>query len=560
MFANIQLRNENAYIPIRIFHIKEEKMKKKIVSVLLAASMVLSLAACGNAEGNGGEIVESTSTSVVESTSSASVEEVVEVTKPEKIKVMWDGTVFKEGDNYAEEFYAALAAALGFEENQIEWVRPDHSTYAEQVGIAFNDASTLADVVILPSNLYASYAQLGNLWDMTAAWNNSEFANSDRKTSVADTIIDQWYTAGPDGTEGIYGMYPARGNGTVTYIKAVAAKAAGYETADSLPTDWAGFQEMLLALKDATGTAPLLAPGLVNHEAPYVNYLPEFYQGAYPEFYQNESGEWVDGFSEQAMIDALARLNWAYENGVLDAQIFENPKTSTVRDFFYKETGSSVFNYWAGTWAYTIKTKLSSTWTGEVYADQEAYSEAWAMAPISEVGDYIERLSPMICITSSCENPEGVFEYFVSKILDGGDVQMLWQYGVEGVHYEWNEDHTAIKGLPTQATKDNEKPSKTSKNLFEANLKIGNFAGVDPYTPADAVIDESFKLFDENSSPAYKINSSDVYEAAKADLWDEKDALIAAATKGEITPEEAIAKYNEECGEIVAAILASFNN
>ena len=38
----------------------------------------------------------------------------------------------------------------------------------------------------------------------------------------------------------------------------------------------------------------------------------------------------------------------------------------------------------------------------------------------------------MICITSACQNPEGVFKYFIDPILDGGEVQTLWQYGVEG--------------------------------------------------------------------------------------------------------------------------------
>lgn len=64
----------------------------------------------------------------------------------------------------------------------------------------------------------------------------------------------------------------------------------------------------LLRHPEATGTAPVLAAGLITHEAPYVNYLPEFYQDAYPEFYQNENGVWGDGFSEQSMIDALDRL------------------------------------------------------------------------------------------------------------------------------------------------------------------------------------------------------------------------------------------------------------
>lgn len=180
-------------------------MKKKVLSVLLATAMVFSLAACGGSN-------ETPATGSTESTasteSSTAPAAPVEAVKPETIKVMWDGTIFKEGDNYAEEFYAALDEALGL---KIEWVRPDHSTYAkEQVGIAFNDKANLADVIILPSDLYASYAAQGNLWNMTDAWNASETANSGRLTEAAAQVIDGWYVTGPDGQEGIYGMYPAR--------------------------------------------------------------------------------------------------------------------------------------------------------------------------------------------------------------------------------------------------------------------------------------------------------------------------------------------------------------
>jgi putative aldouronate transport system substrate-binding protein len=518
-------------------------MKKvnKIVASLLAGSMVLPLAACGS--------TADSSTGTTASTAAATTTEAaqVEVVKPDTITVMWDGTVFKEGDNYAEEFYAALNEALGL---TVNWIRPDHSTYAEQVGIAFNDKNTLADVVILPSNYYASYAAQGNLWNMTDAWNNSETANSGRLTDVASQIIDGWYVTGPDGQEGIYGMYPARGNGCITYVKAAWATAAGY-TEDTLPTTWAEYQQFLLDMKEANGgKAPVLAAGLITTEAPYTNYLPEFYQDAYPEFYQAADGTWVDGFSEDAMADALDRLAWGYSNGVLEASILENPSTSDVRNKFYDDT-TGVFTYWAGTWAYNLKSNL---------AKNDLDDEVWNLKPIAEVGSYIERLSPMICITTACDNPEGVFQYFIDKILDGGEVQMLWQYGVEGVHYEWNEDGTSITGLATQATAGTEKESKTTKNLFEANLKLANFAEVDPYTPADEVIDESFNLFNENSTAAPKINSSEVYESYSADLWDQKKQLIAAVTKGEMTGAEAIAKYNEECGAIVQAILDSFNN
>lgn len=529
-------------------------MKKvnKIVASLLVGSMVLPLAACGNAEGNGDAASapassEATPASSSEATPASSSEAAApaEVVKPETIKVMWDGTVFKEGDNYAEEFYAALDEALGL---KVEWVRPDHSSYAEQVGIAFNDANTLADVVILPANYYASYAAQGNLWNMTDAWLNSETYNSGRLTDAAEQVMQGWYTPGPDGEKGIYGMYPARGNGCVTYVKAAWATQAGY-TKDTMPKTWAEYQEFLVAMKEATGKAPVLAAGLVNKEAPYTNYLPEFYQGAYPEFYKNADGVWVDGFGEQAMADALNRLAWGYENGVLEPSILEGPSTSDVRNKFYDDT-TGVFTYWAGTWAYNLKSNLEKN---------SIDSECWALEPIDEMGAYIERLSPMIAITTSCENPQGVFDYFIDKMLDGGDVQMLWQYGVEGVHYEWNEDGKTITGLPTQATAGSEKVSKTSKNLFEANLKLANFSDVDPYVPADAVIDESFELFNANSTAAPEINSSEVYRSYSADLWTIKEQLVADVTQGKLTGEEAIAQYNEECGPIIEAILADFN-
>ncbi|MCM1326297.1 MAG: extracellular solute-binding protein [Bacteroidales bacterium] len=527
------------------------KKMNKIVASLLAGSMVFSMAACGNNDASQGSSQASTPTSSAADGASdnASASAPAEIVKPDSIKVMWDGTVFKEGDNYAEVFYKALEEKLGM---KIEWIRPDHSTYAEQVGIAFTDMDTIADVVILPATHYAAYAAQGNLWEMTDAWKNSETANSGRLTDVADQVIEGWYVNGPDGTKGIYGMYPARGNGCVTYVKAAWAKKAGYESEDKLPTDWAGYQQFLLDMKEANGKAPVLAAGgpIKANEAPYTNYLPEFWQDAYPGFYQKDDGTWVDGFSEKATADALDRIRWGMENGVMEASMLENPSTADVRNKFYDDT-TGIFTYWAGTWAYTIKSNL---------AKKDIDDECWVLKPIKEMGAYLERLSPMIAITSSCKNPEGVFKYFIDPILDGGDVQMLWMYGVEGTHYEWNADGKTIVGLPTEASKGTEKEALTTKNLFEANLKLAEFSGVDPYVAADPVIDECFKIFNENSKAAPAINSSDIFASYDAELTKQKEQLCAAVAKGEMTGQEAIDKYNADCGTIVTAILDSFNN
>jgi putative aldouronate transport system substrate-binding protein len=138
---------------------------------------------------------------------------------------------------------------------------------------------------------------------------------------------------------------------------------------------------------------------------------------------------------------------------------------------------------------------------------------------------------------------------------DGGAVQMLWMYGVEGVHYDWDADHKTIEGLGTEA--DPEK--KTTKNLFESNLKLFDLAETDPYVALDPVIDESFELFNKTSTMAPAMNQSPVYLEYSATLQDEKNKLIAAVTKGEMTGEEAVAKYNEECGTYSQAILEDSN-
>ena len=534
------------------------KMTKKAVSLGLVATMALSMTACNSAQGNNNtttsapettSTTETTSTSTTETSSAAeTTTEAAEIVKPEKITVMWDGTIFKEGENYAEDFYKALSDKLGI---NVEFTRPDHSGYSDQIMLAFADKNNIPDVIILPASYYASLSANGALWDMTDAWKNSDTYNSGRLVSIADKIIDSWYVTGPDGEKHMYGMYPARGNGTVTYVKASWAKAAGYETKEDLPTNWADYQTFLTALKEANGgKAPVMAPGAISSEAPYINYLPEFYQDAYPDFIKDANGQWIDGFTTDAMKAALERLAWGYKEGVLNADIITKTKTADIRNMFYADD-FGIFNYWAGTWAYNLKNNLGKNGLDD---------ELWALPAIDEVGGYYERLSPMICITSACKNPEGVFKYFIDTMLDGGDVQMLWMYGVEGVHYEWNEDGKTITGLATQNTAGTDKITKTTKNLFEANLKLANFKEVDPYVSADPVIEESFELFDSTAVIAPEVNMSDVYNDNSSEIWTYRKDVVAKVTLGEMTVEEAMDYYEENVGDIVQEVLDSFNN
>ena len=75
---------------------------------------------------------------------------------------------------------------------------------------------------------------------------------------------------------------------------------------------------ILKQLAAKKGHYVISAPDFISTEAPYTNYLPEFYQQANYTFYKDSSGKYVDGFSEKAMQDALQRIQNAVKDGVID--------------------------------------------------------------------------------------------------------------------------------------------------------------------------------------------------------------------------------------------------
>ena len=308
---------------------------------------------------------------------------------------MVDGTVFTQENGQAE-FIAKLEDLLGMKINVIQ---PDHDAYYDVVGqtVASGD---WPDVMILSSTYYAGYAEQGVLWDMTDAYASSDLKT--RQDAYGSTgVIDGVRLDGK-----LYGMPAARGNGCVTYVKKAWLDNCGLD----VPTNYDEYLAMLEAFTtgdpDGNGvngdTYGVSAAGFIGTEAPYTNYLPEFYQDANPSFYKAEDGTWKDGFTEDSMKSALERMAAAYKEGVIDPTTLTNG-TSDCRNKFYDDS-FGVFTYWAGTWATNLKTNLEANGKD---------GELVALPPIAEVGQYLDRVPPVWCITSACENPEGVFKYFI---------------------------------------------------------------------------------------------------------------------------------------------------
>lgn len=524
-----------------------KKTVKKLAAVGLTLTSAMSLVACGSTTTTTGPAAEQETAKK-------------EITQPASFTVMVDNTVVAE-TNGGKEFYAYLKTLLGDGNININWIRPDHSGYYDAVGNAFNAADTMPDVVLLSADYYAQYAASGYLWDMTDAWNNSETKNSGRLVSTAQNVLDALTVQGLDGQARMYGFSPYRGNGCCTYVKKTWIEAAGMTVADvegkTLTFDQ--YYSMLKKMQAAKNSVVISSAGYIGTEAPYTNYLPEFYQKADYTFHADASGKYVDGFTEKAMQDALTRIATAVKDGVLDKESVNN-STANARDKFYADN-TGVFTYWAGTWADTLKMNLEGKGLDGTLV---------ALNPIKELGTYVERIAPAWCITTHAQNPEGIFKYFIDTMLDGADVQVAWEAGAKGTHWDTKAETVTLKGKEDAGTtyKEGEfhwlpSPEKPTglmkKNHIDPILALGKLTK-DPGIKISDVAQKNGEFFANNSTVVKPIPATEEYLDNISDINKQRNIIVAAVANGEMTAEAGMKEYTAKVGAKVDTVLKSLNS
>jgi putative aldouronate transport system substrate-binding protein len=519
--------------------VKTSKSSFARLSLVLILVLALVVSGCGKKEEATTPVTETggtTSTTETETTKTETEVEVVEeIVKPEKITIMVDGTLVTKA-NGQDEFIAKWEELTGIE---LEIIQPDHSAYSDVLGQTFASGNW-PDVVLLNSAYYAGYASEGILWDMTQAWENSELKASGR-------VIDEALVNGLKLDGKLYGISPARGNGSVTYIKKKWLDNVGMQ----MPTNYAEFNALMEAFTtgdpDGNGvngdTYAVSSAGLIGEEIPYINYSPEFYQDAFPSFYLNDQGVWVDGFTEPAMVGALERLRDAYQAGYIDKESLTN-KTSDVRNKFYEDK-FGIFTYWAGTWATNLKTNLESNGLD---------GELVPMPPIAEVGLYLERQAPAWAITSTAENPEGIFKYFFETMLDGGEVQKLFTYGVEGVHWSTAEEEVVGKFYEAGQFHMLESLEKAgtqyTKNHIDPLLSIAKFGEIEDPGLAQVATEAriSSDVFAKTSRLVELVPSNDAMSQYNGDLITLKREIVANVVTQGMSIEEEMKRFETDGG------------
>lgn len=530
-------------------------MKKKLLSVLLATAMVATMVGCGNSNTSGA--TDSTSgTGAAGTESSAATEEF----KLDKITMVVNGTLTANLENRQDAFEQQWEEAVGVD---LEIQQLDHSGYVDAVGRLFTGGD-YPDVILMSADMYAQYAPTGLLWDMTEAYNNAEFQSRLVMKSVNEAMKI-------DGK--LYGFAPATGNGCVTFVKQSWLDACGLKLEDI--TTWDAYYDMLTKFTtmdpDGNGvndTYGVAAAGFVGFEAPYINYLPEFWQDSYPAFLQDDAGVWYDGFNTQATKDALVRLQTAYADGIIDPETLTMGTKDAREKYWSQDQAGSfgAFTYWAGKWNQTIVDNFEKNGIA---------SDVVSLPPIAEVGAYLNREAPVWCIIDDGDGDntreQAIFDKFIDTMLDGNTVQMLWEYGAEGVHWSTAAEAVTIKGkdgkedvvteyqegefhlLPSP----NDATTAWKSNAIDPTLVIAPLTN--GFSSVTDIATENNKFFSENSLQAPKSASSETLTNDGGTLNDLKTQVITEVVTKNGNVDEWMSYYEEQSSSLVSSILSELN-
>lgn len=540
-------------------------MKKKLLSILLATVMVATMAGCGDKDAT--TTPSSDANASGSEAGAAGTESSVEVEdyKLDKLTMVVNGTLTANIESGQEAFEKQWEDAVGID---LVIKQLDHSGYVDAVGRLFAGGE-YPDVIIMSADMYAQYASVtinseGDtlLWDMTSAYENSDFFSRVTTPEINENLKINGK---------LLGFAPAYGNGCVTYVKKAWLDAVGLN-AEDIKT-YADYYDMLTkfttmdpdgnGVNDTYGTA---AAKFLGEEAPWVNYLPEFWQDAYPAFVKDADGVWYDGFNTQATKDALVRLQTAYADGVIDPETL-TMGTKDAREKFYSadQAGSfGAFTYWAGTWYQNLTDSMGKN---------EIDAELVMLEPISEIGAYINREAPVWCIINDGDGndarEQAIFDAFIETMMDGDTVQTLWTYGAEGVHWstaaeaftvgegDKAKDYSYEEGVFHLLPAPNDPNTLWKKNAMDPALVIAPLTN--GFSSVTDLASQGNTFFTANSVNAPQSASSQVYTENAGTLNDLKKEVITEVVTAGGDVDEWMGYYETQSASIVEAVLADLN-
>lgn len=494
-----------------------KKMRKVAVMMMAFTTLATSLGGCTTKPAAPEKTAAEKQPEPTKEEKKEEVKEEVKVEKPEKIKFMTNVGMKEEdkSDEWVKEFTKLTGISLDLQ-------NVGGKEYYQKLELSFASGDT-PDVFLIGDGKLPIYAGQGALVDLTEWVEGSQVLKA-IDPSILDSIkID----------DKIYGIPLENGGGPVTYMRQDWLDQLGLK----VPTNYNEFIEVLRGFKTIQPNAiPFTAPGLAGESELY---LREFYQDASPSFVQKD-GKWVDGMTQESMVGALTRMRDAYAEGLMDMEVVTNT-TSTCRDKWYAgQVGT--FTYWAGNWNVSLEQRVQDT---------VPTAKVTAIPAIAEA-NYVKRVPAVVSISKLSKNPEAVFKYFVEYMQDGGEGSTLFQYGVEGLHY--NKAGNVITSLP--------KPSKPEEVMEKAYISpVLTVSPVkDTAHEVDPRINTSLDILNKDGVQAQIIPLSKTLTRINSDLTAAREKTLASIVMGEVTVEEGLANYAKEAANLgIDQVIAELN-
>lgn len=409
-------------------------------------------------------------------------------------------------------------------------IQPPHQQYMEKLLVSFTESDSPQLCEILPEYLSLMIAR-GIPIALNTFIEESQYVK-EFPDAMLNALKDK------EGT--IYG-FPARdGGGCVTYIRKDWLDRLGLET----PETWEEFYEVLQAFtyEDPDGNGIDDTRGYTDVTSGSEDwYNRAVMLDARVEIYFKD-GEWVDGFTEAAMIPALKRLRQIYQEGLADTNIPTNTTFTARNRFISGDVG--VITYWGNHWARNLLERTRAVSGPQV--------EIVAIPPL-EQGYYIKRVAPLLVITANAEDPQRIFTHFIDRQYDQGEIQTLFTYGVQGYH--WDYENGKIRFM----TNENDPYKAPFTKAFVPPMAVIN--NWNQPMPRDEVIEPVLTLLNENSiQQKLKIGGeyfSKYYLEIEKVL---KPEIISRIILGELGIEEGLILYEKRAEELyINRILAELN-
>lgn len=504
----------------------KRNVTKKLVAVALASAMAMTAAGCGgdnaanNSSAPSSDAGSSTAASTPANSDAASSEAPKEIEKPDTIS-WWTHDGLNE-ENGAEQWFAEFEKFTGI---HLDHQFIPNNEYYDKLKLAFA-SHEVPEVFDLNGANLALYASQGAIKDLTPMLQASDLWDK------VDPAV--WDALAIDGK--IYAIPKEMPSAACTYVRGDWLERLGMDA----PKTYDEFLEMIRRFKAEIPECEigLTAPGVKSPQN-----LPEFYQGAQFDFYR-DNGEWKDGFAQPEMAEAMQRMQDAYKEGLLDMEIITNT-TSTCRDAWY-EGKVGVFNYWSGKWGGTLQERLEANNEGAI---------ALAIEPIDgAVYTFATMGGHCISAEVSDEKAEQIFKYFLEYIHDGGEGQVLFHNGVEGVH--WEQDGNIAKPLPNLSDPN----SVTVSTWATPWLTIVPYEATDKESDQTAAVLDSLAITDKYAEQTPVLPVSETLNKITSDLSLEKSDILAKVVMGEMTVDQGVAAYAEVAEELnVQKVLDELN-